>query len=155
MPANVQRKGKEWRPFYDRTNYKGRFCQKFARCFGVFWAVFFFFLLVFFFLIFNPLWLSTLRLRCIQCSCISVPERAEGRDRKQVEVGWTVSSLLTWCIKTSQPQMIISGLRENFINRHVVQRTSKTEHDQKNRVRKRRVVESWKGHKNRTKNRIS
>ena len=73
-----------------------------------------------------------------------------------------VSNLVSWCCKPSQPQRIISGLRETFIKRDVVQRTSKADQDQKNRVRRRWVVEriygmkySWKGHKdrNRRKNR--
>ena len=34
---------------------------------------------------------------------------------------------------------IISGLKETFIKRGIVQRTKKAEQDQKNRVRKRRV----------------
>ena len=34
----------------------------------------------------------------------------------------------------------MSGLRETYIKRYIVERTSKAEKDQKNRVRKRRVV---------------
>ena len=34
----------------------------------------------------------------------------------------------------------MSGLRKSFINRYIVQRTSKAEKDRKNRVRRRRVV---------------
>ena len=59
-------------------------------------------------------------------------------------------------LKPSKSQRIISGLRETFIKRYVVQRTNKAEQDQKNRVRKRRVVGriygtkySQKGHKDR------
>ena len=48
--------------------------------------------------------------------------------------------LVSWCFKPSQPQRIISGLRETFIKRYIVERTNKAEKDQKNRVRKRRVV---------------
>ena len=51
-------------------------------------------------------------------------------------VGWLVS----WCFKPSQSKKIISGLRETFIQRYIVERTSKAEKDWKNRVRKRRVV---------------
>ena len=36
--------------------------------------------------------------------------------------------------------MVISGLKDTFIQRHLVERTDKTEKDRKNRVRKRRVV---------------
>ena len=63
--------------------------------------------------------------------------------------------LVSWCFKPSQPQRIISGLRETFIKRYMIQRTNKAEQGQKNRVRKRRVVGriygmkySWKGQKN-------
>ena len=35
--------------------------------------------------------------------------------------------LVSWCFKPSQPQRIISGLRETFIKRYRVERTSKAE----------------------------
>ena len=35
--------------------------------------------------------------------------------------------LVSWCLKPSQPQRIISGLRETFINRYIVERTNKAE----------------------------
>ena len=35
--------------------------------------------------------------------------------------------LISWCFKPSQPQRIISGLRETFIKRYIVERTNKTE----------------------------
>ena len=38
-----------------------------------------------------------------------------------------VSYLVSWCFKLSQPQRIISGLRETFIKRYIVERTSKAE----------------------------
>ena len=38
-------------------------------------------------------------------------------------VGWLVG----WCFTPSQPQRIISGLRETFIRRYVVERTNKAE----------------------------
>ena len=47
---------------------------------------------------------------------------------------------VSWCFKPSHPQRIISGLRETFIKRYIVERTDKAEYDQNNRVRKRRVV---------------
>ena len=61
-------------------------------------------------------------------------------------------------MKPSQPQRIISGLRETFIKRYIVERTNKADirpeelpirqkEDQKNRVRKRRVVERIYGMK--------
>ena len=36
-----------------------------------------------------------------------------------------VSWLVSWCFKPSKPQRIISGLKETFIKRYVVERTSK------------------------------
>ena len=38
-----------------------------------------------------------------------------------------VSLLINWCIEPSQPLGIISGLKETFINRHIVERTGKAE----------------------------
>ena len=35
--------------------------------------------------------------------------------------------LVSWCFKPSQPQRIISGLRETFIKRYKVERTYKAE----------------------------
>ena len=56
-------------------------------------------------------------------------------------VGWSVSQLVSWCFKPSQPQKIISGLRETFIKRYLVQMNKKAEiRPEKNRVRTRRVV---------------
>ena len=37
------------------------------------------------------------------------------------------SSLVSWCFEPSQPQRIISSLRETFIKRYVVERTNKAE----------------------------
>ena len=36
-------------------------------------------------------------------------------------------SLVSWCFKPSQPQKIISGLKETFIKGYVVERTNKAE----------------------------
>ena len=36
-------------------------------------------------------------------------------------------SLINWCFKPSQPQRIISGLRETLIERYIVERASKAE----------------------------
>ena len=33
--------------------------------------------------------------------------------------------LVSWCFKASQPQRIISGLRETFLKRYTVERTNK------------------------------
>ena len=38
-----------------------------------------------------------------------------------------VSYLVSWCFKPSQPHRIISGLREAFMKRHIVERTNKAE----------------------------
>ena len=38
-----------------------------------------------------------------------------------------VRELVSWCFKSSQPQRITSGLKETFIKRYIVQRTSKAE----------------------------
>ena len=35
--------------------------------------------------------------------------------------------LAGWCFKPSQPQRVISGLREAFIKRYIVERTNKAE----------------------------
>ena len=35
--------------------------------------------------------------------------------------------LVSWCFKSSQPQRIISGLKETFITRYIVERTNKAE----------------------------
>ena len=71
--------------------------------------------------------------------------------------------LVTWCFEPSQPLGIISGVKETFINRHIVERTNKAEIRPEEQSEKRRVVRRiygmkysrW-GHKdrNRHKNRI-
>ena len=33
-------------------------------------------------------------------------------------------SLLSWCFKPSQPQRILSGLRETFVKRYILERTN-------------------------------
>ena len=38
-----------------------------------------------------------------------------------------VSYLVNWCFEPSQPLGIISGLKETFIKRHIVERTNKAE----------------------------
>ena len=39
----------------------------------------------------------------------------------------TTMKLVSWCFKPSQPQGIISGLRETFIKRYIIERTNKAE----------------------------
>ena len=71
-------------------------------------------------------------------------------------------NLINWCFESSQPLGIISGLKETFIKRHIVERTNKAEIDRKNRVRKQSCRENLlseiqlKGpeERNRHKNRI-
>ena len=48
-------------------------------------------------------------------------------------------TIFSWCFKPSQPQKIISGLRETFIKRYVVERTNEAE-IRLEEQRKRRVV---------------
>ena len=38
-----------------------------------------------------------------------------------------MNKLVSWCFKPSQPQRIVSGLREIFIKRYIVERTNKAE----------------------------
>ena len=38
-----------------------------------------------------------------------------------------VSYLVSWCFKPSQPQRIISGLRETFIKKYIVERINEAE----------------------------
>ena len=40
---------------------------------------------------------------------------------------WTVSELVSWCFKPSQPQRIIPGLKETSIKRYIVERANKAE----------------------------
>ena len=67
------------------------------------------------------------------------------------------------CFKPSQPQRIISGLRESFIKRYILERTNKAEIRPGEQREMQRIVGriygmkySWNGHKdrNRHKNRI-
>ena len=37
------------------------------------------------------------------------------------------NTLVSWCFKPSQPRRIISGLKETFIKRYMVERTHKAE----------------------------
>ena len=39
----------------------------------------------------------------------------------------SVRGLVSWCFKLSQPQRIISGLRETFIKRYIIERTNKAD----------------------------
>ena len=40
---------------------------------------------------------------------------------------WGRVQLVKWCFEPSQPLRIISGLKETFIKRHIVERTNKSE----------------------------
>ena len=48
--------------------------------------------------------------------------------------------VVSWCFKPSQPQRIISGLKETFRKRHIVERTNKAEIRLEEQSEKRRVV---------------
>ena len=39
----------------------------------------------------------------------------------------TTEESVSWCFEPSQPLRIISGLKETFIKRYIVERTNKTE----------------------------
>ena len=54
---------------------------------------------------------------------LNVRERSIFPFRRERET----SLLVIWCFKPSQPQRIISGLRETFIKRYIVERTNKAE----------------------------
>ena len=73
------------------------------------------------------------------------------------------SCLVSWCFNPSQPQRIISGLRETFVKRYIVEISNKADIRSEEESKKRRVVGriygmkySCNGHKgrNRHKNRI-
>ena len=40
---------------------------------------------------------------------------------------WYTEKLVSWCFQPSQPQRIISELRETVIKRYIVERTNKAE----------------------------
>ena len=46
----------------------------------------------------------------------------DGREEEKRE-----RELLSWCFNSSQPQRIISGLKETFIKRYIIERTNKVE----------------------------
>ena len=48
------------------------------------------------------------------------PEKGEIREPK-------FQQLVNWCFEPTQPQGIISGLKETFLKRHIVERTDKVE----------------------------
>ena len=51
----------------------------------------------------------------VQSSHLDLAEREKERERE------------SWCFKPSQPQRIISGMKETFIKRYIVKRTNKAE----------------------------
>ena len=50
--------------------------------------------------------------------------RRKGEKNKTEKVR---KSLVSWCFKPSQPQRMISGLRETFVKSYIVERTKKVE----------------------------
>ena len=65
---------------------------------------------------------------------------AEQEDGENIETDQKKKLAVCWYFKPSQPQRIISGLRETFIKRYIVERTNEAEKDRQNRVRKRKFV---------------
>ena len=57
--------------------------------------------------------------------CVCVCERETERERERERERETY--LVIWCFKPSQPKTILSGLREIFINRYLVERTNEAE----------------------------
>ena len=55
----------------------------------------------------------------------SVPGQPSGNASSQLST--SSAQLVSWCFKPSQPQRIISGLRETFIKRYKVERTNNAE----------------------------
>ena len=51
------------------------------------------------------------------------------RERSRKWNGWTEreTELVNWCVEPSQPLWIISGLKEIFTKRYIVERTNKAE----------------------------
>ena len=57
-------------------------------------------------------------------------KKAEFLERHPFPLGFLsvgLIKLVSWCFKPSHPRRIISGLKENFIKRFVVERTNKAE----------------------------
>ena len=51
-----------------------------------------------------------------------------GPSEKEVTTALPIAGLLvSWCFEPSQPQRIISGLKETFIKRYIVERTNNAE----------------------------
>ena len=51
--------------------------------------------------------------------------------------------VVSWCFKPSQPQRIMSGLRETFKKRYLVEKTSRGEYDQKSEKAERCRENLW------------
>ena len=69
---------------------------------------------------------------------------------------WGKWMLAGWCFKPSQPQRIISGLKETFVKRYIFERTKKAEIRPEEQSEKAEscwenllMKYSWKGHKER------
>ena len=58
----------------------------------------------------------------VHIGCKSSHKEGKRKKKRVDEEG-----LVNWCFKPSQPLGIISGLKETFIKRYVVERTSKAE----------------------------
>ena len=68
----------------------------------------------------NPRWQLTI-------STIYPPTLTRATNRHDQRQNVEVSYLVNWCFEPSQHLRIISGLKETFIKRHVVERTNKAE----------------------------
>ena len=53
--------------------------------------------------------------------------QVDDEHRRQNTREQSVSQSVSWCFKPSQPQRFISGLRETFLKRYIVERTNKAE----------------------------
>ena len=89
--------------------------------------------------------LNPMRMRSLPARREGERERAgvglEVRGRVSGQLG-TVSELGSWCFEPCQPLGIISGLKETFIKRYIVERTNKVEikPEEQSEKAKRRVV---------------
>ena len=63
----------------------------------------------------------------VEGSGLPIIKSASARQNVTNNILFGVSELVSWCFKPSQPQRIISGLRETCIKRFIVERTNKAE----------------------------
>ena len=59
--------------------------------------------------------------------CVWVTRGRGGGASYNINASELVSELVSWCFEPSQPQRIVSRLRETFIQRYIVERTNKAE----------------------------